>query len=238
MKRRQVDLAERAGVSRDVVSNIERGLGGRVSAATLARAAYALDARLDISLRWRGEGLDRLPDAAHATLVERMVGILVGHGWELAVEASFEFDGVHGSIDILAFHRMTSTLLVVEVKSVVPDSQATLHALDRKARMATRVAAERGWPVATAHARILIVGEGTTSRRRIRALAATYRVALPARGVAVRRWLREPSGPLAGLMFLPFASQERSRRTPTGVSRVRRAAVGVTRRDSSPAVAL
>ncbi|HEY3165234.1 MAG TPA: helix-turn-helix domain-containing protein [Candidatus Limnocylindrales bacterium] len=145
---RQIDLAERAGVSRDVVSNIERGLGGRVSAATLARVAHALDERLDITLRWRSEGPDRLLDASHALLVEQTVELLAGDGWEALVEASFEIDGERGSIDIFAFHPPTGMLLVIEVTSVVPHSKATLHGLDRKARLAPRIAAGRGWPAA------------------------------------------------------------------------------------------
>ena len=43
------------------------------------------------------------------------------------------------------YHPATRTILVVEVKSVVPDVQATLLVFDRKTRLATEIARQRGW---------------------------------------------------------------------------------------------
>jgi hypothetical protein len=98
----------------------------------------------------------------------------------------------------------TGIVLVTEVKSVVPDSQATLSGIDRKARLAFEIAHARGWDCRGV-ARLLVIGDSTTSRRRIDALAATYRTAFPLAGRAVARWLRQPDVPIAGLLFLPFA---------------------------------
>jgi hypothetical protein len=84
------------------------------------------------------------------------------------------------------------------VKSVVPDSQAMLHGLDRKTRLAPEIVATRGWQPRHV-SRLLVLGASATSRRRIARLATTYDTALPARGAAVRRWLAKPEGPLAGL---------------------------------------
>ena len=217
---RQIDLARRTGLSQSTISAIERGHIGSVSLATLERVAAALGARLDVSVRWRGEQLDRLLDEAHANLVEAVVRPLPGWGWEVSVEVSFAVAGERGSIDVLAFHPSSRCLLVIEVKSVVPDSQATLHVLDRKVRLARGIGAGRGWDASTV-GRLLIVGEGSTARRRITRLDATYRSALPDRGPVVRRWLRRPVGPLAGLLFLPYISDGGVRRSTTGVTRVR-----------------
>lgn len=222
---RQVDLAARVGVSQSTISAIERGRLAGVSVATLERVAAALGARLNVSIQWRGEQLDRLLDEAHAALVEIAVRLLRECGWDVAVEVSFAIAGERGSIDVLAFHPGSGSLLVVEVKSVVPDSQATLHVLDRKVRLAPRIAADRGWQ-ARMVGRLLIVGDGSTARRRIARLEATYGTALPDRGPVVRRWLRQPVGSLAGLLFLPFNSQASTRRTTTGVTRVRGASRG------------
>jgi transcriptional regulator with XRE-family HTH domain len=230
---RQVDLAHRAGVSRSEISRIERGLGAGVAAGILARVAAALDARLDIALRWRGEGLDRLLDAAHAWLVEQVVAMLTAEGWDVAVEVSFAIAGERGSIDVFARHRSTGALLVVEVKTVVPDSQAMLFVLDRKARLAPRIAMERGWAAGPV-GRLLVIAEGTTARRRVAALGATFATVLAARGPAVRAWLHEPSGPFAGMLFLPSASGARTSRSPTGVSRVRGTRRTVHGHGSSP----
>ena len=231
---RQIDLAERASVSRGQVSRIERGLAGGIPVAVLARLATALDARLDIALRWHAEGLDRLLDSAHARLVERVVELLTSYGWDVAVEVSFAIRGERGSIDVFARHRGSGTVLVVEVKSVVPDNQAMLHGLDRKGRLAPLIAAERGWVAPGPVARLLVVAEGTTSRRRIAALAATYASVLPDRGPAVRSWLRAPVGSMHGILFLPYATGVSTRPTATGVSRVRKRRIGGQQGESLP----
>ena len=92
----------------------------------------------------------------------------------------FNIRGERGSIDILAFHRATGSLLVIEVKSVVPDLQAMLSGLDRKSRLAPEIARERGWPVKTV-TRLLVLPDDRTARRRIDAYATTFETALPAR---------------------------------------------------------
>src|SRR5580765_8972595 len=85
----------------------------------------ALDARVSCRLTWNGEELDRLLDAAHAAVVEQVVRRLAAEGWVAATEVSFNEYGERGSIDVLGFHPATRCLLVVEVKSVIPDVQAT-----------------------------------------------------------------------------------------------------------------
>lgn len=219
---RQIDLAAKARVSASVVSRIERGRVDTVSIATLRKVAEALEATLDIRIRWNGEGLDRLLDQAHAGLVEALVTRLQADGWVTDVEASFSIRGERGSIDVLGYHEATGIVLVTEVKSVVPDSQATLAGVDRKVRLAPEIARARGW-TCRGIARLLVIGDSSTSRRRIDALAATYRTAFPAGGREVRRWLGRPDEPIAGLLFLPYSQPTHARTSTTGMQRVRRA---------------
>lgn len=174
--------------------------------ATLERLVDALGASLDLQLRWQGERLDRLLDAAHAALVERVVRLLRARGWATEVEASFAIRGERGSIDILAWHPATTALLVVEVKSVVADVQSTISTLDRKRRLAPLVARDRGWPTQSA-SRLLVVADGRTARRRVAEHEAMFRVAFPDRGLAVHAWTRRPSGRISGLIFMPNARQ-------------------------------
>ena len=63
---RQADLATAAHVGQTTVSLLERGHLQHVSVPALLSVAAALDARLDISIRWRAGDLDRLLDAGHA----------------------------------------------------------------------------------------------------------------------------------------------------------------------------
>jgi hypothetical protein len=139
----------------------------------------------------------------------------------VAVEASFSIDGERGSIDVLAWHPPTASLSVNEIKSVVPDSQATLHVLDRKARLGARIARERGWTCSNV-SRVLIVGESRTSRRRVERHASMFDAAFPVRGRAVTGWIRRPTGaPISGLLFLA-PSVRGGARAPTGRERVAR----------------
>src|SRR3990172_9566568 len=59
---RQVDVASRTGVSKSTIGRIERGEIAGMPLEVLVRVAAVLGARLDVSLRWNGEALDRLLD--------------------------------------------------------------------------------------------------------------------------------------------------------------------------------
>jgi transcriptional regulator with XRE-family HTH domain len=214
---RQDDLAAEAGVSRGTIARIEHGHADKVTVETLEKVARPLGARVVCRLTWNGEGLDRLLDADHAAIVEQVVRILAGAGWLVATEVSFNVWGERGSIDILAFHPASRILLVIEVKSVVPDVQATLVTLDRKERLALDIARERGWD-AIAVARLLVIRDDRTARRRIEEHAATFGNAFPDRIGRIRAWLRapDPREPLRGLWFLSNDSQAVARQRIRG----------------------
>jgi hypothetical protein len=118
--------------------------------------------------------------------------------------------GERGSIDVLAFHPSTGSLLVIEVKSVIPDVQATLVGIDRKARLAAGIARDRGWRVRTVSRWLVVPGDRTT-RRRIERHAATFAAALPQRTMELRRWAAAPNGAVAGIFHVPDMNQTRSR---------------------------
>jgi transcriptional regulator with XRE-family HTH domain len=200
---RQIDLAGACSTSRATISRLELGHADELTVRALNAVAAALSARLTVLLSWNGEALDRLLDADHAALVERVAVGLRALGWVVVVEATFSVRGERGSVDILAYHPAALVVLVVEVKSVVPDVQATLMTLDRKSRLAMDIARSRGWDVRRV-GRLLVVADGRTTRRRVREHAATFAAALPARTVAVKQWLRRPgSAPhFSGLWFL------------------------------------
>jgi transcriptional regulator with XRE-family HTH domain len=200
---RQIDLAVAARLSLATVSRIELGHAEEVTIAAIDTLAKALSSRIELAMSWNGEGLDRLLDADHATLVDRVARELRALEWEVAVEVSFNIRGERGSIDILAFHPATRVVLVIEVKSVVPDLQATVFTLDRTSRLAQEIARSRGWD-ARATGRILTVADGRTTRRRVAEHAVVFDAAFPARNVAVRRWLQRPDDArqFSGLWFL------------------------------------
>jgi transcriptional regulator with XRE-family HTH domain len=214
---RQDDLAAEAGVSRGAIARIEQGHAAAVTVETLEKVARPLGARVVCRLTWQGEGLDRLLDAGHAAIVEQVVRALGDAGWLVATEVSFNIWGERGSIDVLAFHPPTRILLVVEVKSVVPDVQATFVTLDRKVRLALEIARERGWE-AIAASKLLVIRDHRTARRRVEQHAATFGNAFPDRIARIRAWLRAPDvrRPLRGLWFLSDESQAVARRQVRG----------------------
>ena len=224
----QEDLGGRAGMSRGAVARIEQGQADGLTVRTLERLAAALGARVVVRLSWNGEGLDRLLDARHAATVEHVVRILRAANWLVATEVSFNEFGERGSYDVLAFHPTTGALLVIEVKTVVPDVQGMLSTFDRKFRLAPGVARRLGWlPISTS--RLLVTVDIRSSRQRIALLRDTFQAVLPDRAWAVRRWIAapEPAKPLRGLWFLTTESQagatQRVRRSATSPKRGPRA---------------
>lgn len=214
-------LATEAKVGRWIVLAIESGRGERIGPELLAAVVVALGGRLSIRLLYQGEGLERLRDQRHAALVEAIVRLLRASGWEVATEVSFNVYGERGSIDVLAFHPETGALLVVEVKSVIPDVGGMLMTLDRKDRLALDIARkQQGWHASTV-SRLLVVADGRTARRRVAQHAQTFETSLPARNVAVKRWLRRPVGSIAGLLFLPDVQHADRRRGSKAASQGR-----------------
>jgi transcriptional regulator with XRE-family HTH domain len=197
-------LAAEATVSRWTVARIEAGRADRSPLDVLVAIVTALGGYLSVRILYQGEALDRLRDRRHASLVDAMVRRLRSEGWDVATEVTFNHFGERGSIDILAFHPVTRALLVVEVKTVVPDVGGMLVTFDRKVRLAAGIARDRGWAAGTV-SKLLVLPEESTARRRIDDHRATFSTTFPLRNVAVNRWLRSPSGRLAGLLFLSTA---------------------------------
>jgi hypothetical protein len=208
---------------------VERGHGSGLSGATLRRLFAALDARWEPTVSWRGGELDRLLDEDHARLVAATVRRLTTDGWEVAVEASYSVYGERGSIDVLACRRDVRAILVVEVKSDLTTVEATVRKTDEKERIARRLLArERFGFEPSIVGRILILPSVTSARSRVSRSADVLDAAFPARGTAVRRWLRDPVGNMAGILFVPDSSVGNRASVLPGRKRVRRRPEGST----------
>jgi transcriptional regulator with XRE-family HTH domain len=218
---RQLDLAERAGVSQQLVSRVERGRLAGISLDTIRRVFAALDADFVIFARWRGGELDRLLDERHSDIVGRVAALLRRHGWLVLTEVTFSEFGERGSIDILAWHEPTRTLLVIEVKTEIASTEDLLRRHDVKVRLAPRIGRLRFGAAPAVVARLLVTAEGPTNRRRLARVEPVLEGAYPARGATVRRWLRHPAGGLDGAMFVRGVMPARS---AGGPSRIRRRA--------------
>ena len=212
---RQVDVGRRARVSQGVVSFVERGQLERISLARLRRVLKSVDAELVLVVRWRGGEVDRLVDERHAWLGGRVAEILAADGWSVFPELTYSIYGERGSIDLVAWHRETRTLLVIELKSELTSAEETLRRHDAKVRLAAEIVEERfGWRPRVV-GRLLVLPESTTSRRQVERHAALFARAYPARNIEVRQFLRSPSrsspgrSSFAGLWFLPDTTSVR-----------------------------
>lgn len=218
---RQIDLARRARVSQQTVSLIETGQARRVSIAVLERVLMTLGAELDLGVRWRGGELDRLLDEAHATLSGDVARVLGDRGWIVRVEVTYAVGRDRGSIDVLAFHAASGSLVVVEVKVDFTSAEATLRRHDEKVRLARGIAHERLDWIVRSVSRLLVLPESTTSRRRVERHAALMSRAYPLRGHELTSWLRAPDRPVDGILFLPPTKGVGGRRDLTSRRRIR-----------------
>jgi transcriptional regulator with XRE-family HTH domain len=198
---RQRDVAERARVSTSVVSLIENGRVENVAPRTLRRVAGVLGIRIEMSVRLPHGELDRLLNAGHAALHEELARYLDKlPGWLHVPEVSFAIYGERGVIDILAYHEATRSLLVIELKTELVALEDLLAAMDRRLRLARRVAIERGWDPATVSGWVVMT-ESDANRRRVRSLGSVLRSAFPSDGRAMGHWLWRPAGQIRALSF-------------------------------------
>lgn len=218
---RQRDVGARARMSQDLVSYVERGRLDRLPLWRLRRIFAVFDADVVIVVRWRGGDLDRLVDAAHAQLGELMTRRLREDGWEVHPEVSFSEFGERGSIDLLAWHSSSRTLLVVELKTEIASVEETLRVHDMKCRLAPKIARQRyGWDVRDV-GRLLVLPDARTPRDRVHRHAALFSRAYAMRTVAVRRWLRDPRSSMSGLIFLRTTTDVRHRPGAPSRKRIR-----------------
>jgi transcriptional regulator with XRE-family HTH domain len=222
---RQADLGGRIGVSRELISRLERGEVRGLTLGSVEKVAVFLGATVDLTLRWQGEQLDRIADAAHAAIQKAVAEELTSLGWLVKVEVSFNHYGDRGRVDVFAFHPSTRLVVAVEVKTALGDLQETLGRIDIKARLARTIAAEVGWSGVTGAVATLVIGDSRTARRLVAKHAALFaRYSL--RGRAAVAWLRQPRPPIPSgvlwFMNLPnshHTTVTRGRRVRTDNSR-------------------
>lgn len=143
----QRTLAAKVGVSRATIAAIELGRLDPTLDRTAAIAA-ALGYELELAFlapKVIGDGRQR--DLVHAVcsgFIDRRLGRA---SWEVDGEVYFEDGDWRGWIDILAFDPRTGTLLVIEIKTRIDDAGAIERQIGWYARVARRLARDRGWAV-------------------------------------------------------------------------------------------
>lgn len=219
---RQSDVAAAAGVSQSCVSRFERGHLDTLCLRTIRAILGVVDARLLLDPRWRGGDVDRLLDDRHATTVATVTKHLVVWGWAVATEVTFAVYGERGSVDVLGWEPVTASAAVVEVKTSIVSFEQLQRSMDVKVRLASGLVLERFGQRPMRVGRILVVDDTATNRRRVERQVELFAVAMPVGSVAVKRWLRRPSGALRGMWFLSPSTPRSGIEDPVGTHRVRR----------------
>lgn len=129
---RQLDLSDKAGVSQAMISLVERGHLDRTSLRTMRRILGALDAGVELHVRWRAGDIDRVLDEGHARLVGAVARRLSAVGWEVVPEVTYARFGEYGSIDLVGWHAPSRTALVVEVKTELTSVERTCASTTRR----------------------------------------------------------------------------------------------------------
>ena len=198
---RQQDLACAAGVSRATVSRLESGNVGRLSLDTVERIASVVDVRTELSGRWRGGDGDRLLNWRHSLLADSFSAAARAHGgWVFEPEVPFSIYGERGVIDQVGWHAGSSHLLVVEIKTEFVDINEMLGTLNRKLRLAPKIAADRGrrpklvsgW---------LIVSDTRTNRRHAARHSSLLRSRFALDGRSLSAFLDNPVAATFGMAF-------------------------------------
>jgi transcriptional regulator with XRE-family HTH domain len=233
---RQADCAAKAGVHRSTWSLVERGHLDRTSLATIRRCLAVLEVTLDLAPRWRGAELARLLDESHASIQAAWKPRLEKWGWQVWVEQSFNVYGDRGRVDLLAWHPIHRSLLVVEVKTVIADAQALLGGLNVKVRVARDVARSLGIGGVRHVVPVLLVAEGSTNRARIRRVLPLFE-RFTLRGRQAMSWLRRPNEEVSGLLIftdLQFATGSSVTRVAAHRIRLQQDAASVTEGRGQP----
>jgi hypothetical protein len=188
---------------------------------TITAICQPLGARVALEIRWQGAALDRLLDERHAALSGATASRLRSLGWTVEVEVSYSHFGERGSIDLLAWHPISATVLTVEIKTELASVEEMLRRLDAKTRLARRIAVERFDYRPHGVARLVVVADSSTARRQVDRHCALLEIALPDRGEPARAWLTRPAGTMSGLIFLSANDGARRRQASTTPRRVR-----------------
>ena len=206
-----MDLAGQVGVSQQEVSLLERGHLDGVPLRTLRAVLRALEASVELDIRWRGGAIDRLLDERHAALVAGACRVLAESSWQVVAEATYSVYGERGSVDVLAWRRELASAAVVEVKTELASVEATLRKHDEKVRLASRLIRDReGWTPRVV-GRVLVLPEGRTARRQLERAGVVLASAYPLRALELRTWLRAPRASVGGVLLLADTSDRGAR---------------------------
>ncbi len=189
---------------------------------TIRAIGAAADIQVGLLGRWRGGDGERLLNRRHSLLADSFAAFVSGRGgWVVEPEVSFSIFGERGFIDQLGWHAATRHLLLVELKTEFADFNEMLGTLDRKTRLARKIAVERGWAPELLSV-WLVVTDTRTNRRHAAEHAALLRARFALDGRSLDSFLRNPRVATSGMAFWSDANHSDTKREASrNMTRVR-----------------
>jgi transcriptional regulator with XRE-family HTH domain len=187
---RQVDIAERAGISQSFYSRLERGLATSASVETLAASAEAVGHQLAAFLEL-APGATPPRDVEHLRTQQLVVVAAAAGEWRATPEAALPDDGPWPrSIDVLLRRPARGETAVVEVVNYLADVGDAIRNLEAKV-----LAVARRETVGTV-AGLLLVRRTRRNRQVVSDLRTLFAARYPGSSSAWLRALRDPTAPM------------------------------------------
>jgi transcriptional regulator with XRE-family HTH domain len=178
----QAQVAERAALSQQEVSHLERGHGGSAPLQTWASVGAALGLQLAAFFE-QAPGASQPTDLQHLRGQNLIVATAAEGGWASTPEALLPEDGRSPrSIDVLLVREARREAAVVELWDLLLDGGAAMRGLEAKVH-ATRNRLGPAWRVEG----LLVVRATARNRGLVRELAPLFAARYPASSV---EWLR------------------------------------------------
>ena len=183
----QAELGDRAGFSQSFVSLVEHMQMPDLTFESATRLLEAMGARLTVGVSapfLADRELQR--DPAHARCTAYVAARLKRIGWLTATEVEIGGDRSRGWIDLLAYHPDRGLMLVIEIKTEIPDLGAIERTLGWYEREAWVAARRLGWrPDKVVGCLFLLATE--MNEARIRDNQAAFSAGFPVRATELRR---------------------------------------------------
>lgn len=197
---RQVDIAERAGVSQSFYSRLERGLATSASLETLAASAEAVGHQLAAFLEL-APGATPPRDIEHLRRQRLVIDTATTGGWRAVPEAALPDDGPHPrSIDVLLRRPARREISVVEIVDYLADVGDAMRNLEAKV-----LAIATGEPGATV-AGLFVVRRTRRNRLVVADLHSLFAARYPGSAAAWLKALRDPAAPMPAVAGFAWTS--------------------------------
>ena len=187
---RQVDVAERAGISQPFYSRLERGLATSVSLETLAACAEATGHQLAAFVEL-APGSTPPRDVEHLRRQQLVVDTATAGGWRAVPEAALPDDGPRPrSIDVLLQRPRRRETAVVEIVDYLADVGDAFRNLEAKV-LATANRESSGMV-----AGLLLARRTRRNRQVVSGLRSLFAARYPGPSAGWLRALRGPTAPM------------------------------------------